>query len=150
MASEKEKNTKNKAKTNPQQKQQGKGDNPGTGAGSSKSPETVMRMNYLYQAANLVQKPPRSSSRRTGGPLHQIVAASYAHLFLGIGKKSVIRSDREVKRSLCKGCHGLLQPGISCEAKLRGKKKKNGRKLEFICGHCHTAKSFLLKKKDAP
>lgn len=116
-----------------------------SGAGFSKSPETVIRMNFLYQAATSLLSNRRGSS--SSQAVEQRISTSYTHLLLGIGKKSQIRCHKEINRTICKGCHGLLKPGVTCQANIARKKNLKKKRLEIVCGRCQTAKSFLMKKE---
>lgn len=114
--------------------------------GKVKAPDAAARMNYLYQAAHVVLNENSSTKDKTKRKGNQVVATYYTQLMVGIGHKSVQRSSKELKRTICKGCRGLLIPGVSASVTVDGKNKRIG----SVCGQCKTKKLFPLndqKKK---
>merc|ERR1711894_528436 len=115
----------------------------------TKAPESAARMNFLYQAAHTIlnedknseqaQKSTNSSKNKTKKS-NQIVAAYYTQLMVGIGHKSVLRSSKELKRTICKGCRSLLLPGKTATVKIKTKDKRIGSQ----CNICKTEKLFPL------
>ena len=115
----------------------------------TKAPESAARMNFLYQAAHTIlnedknseqaQKSTNSSKNKTKKS-NQIVAAYYTQLMVGIGHKSVLRSSKELKRTICKGCRSLLLPGKTATVKIKTKEKRIGSQ----CNICKTEKLFPL------
>jgi len=99
-----------------------------------KPSESEHRMKFLMNAASCVLE-------STGNP---ILAAAYTHHCTIVGQKGQVRLHRDVKRTICKGCHGLLVSGKTATTKVNGPKKK--RKLDIVCKVCYTKKSFLLEK----
>ena len=65
------------------------------GGGKRKHPEGGIRINYLQQARHHVL-------RRLGGPLGRLMAASMGQHMVAVGKKSQVRLDGEMKKTLCK------------------------------------------------
>lgn len=116
----------------------------------TKAPESAARMNFLYQAAhtilnedkstNSVSEEKSNSSKNKNKKSNQIVAAYYTQLMVGIGHKSVLRSSKELKRTICKGCRSLLLPGKTATVKIKTKEKRIG----SHCNICKTEKLFPL------
>ena len=108
----------------------------------TKAPESAARMNFLYQAAHTIlddkTSDEKSNSKTTKSK--QIVAAYYTQLMVGIGHKSVLRSSKELKRTICKGCRSLLLPGKTATVKIKTKEKRIGSQ----CNICKTEKLFPL------
>ena len=108
----------------------------------TKAPESAARMNFLYQAAHTIlddkNSEEKSNSKTTKS--NQIVAAYYTQLMVGIGHKSVLRSSKELKRTICKGCRSLLVPGKTATVKIKTKEKRIGSQ----CNVCKTEKLFPL------
>ena len=108
----------------------------------TKAPESAARMNFLYQAAHTIlddkNSDEKSNSKTTKS--NQIVAAYYTQLMVGIGHKSVLRSSKELKRTICKGCRSLLLPGKTATVKIKTKEKRIGSQ----CNICKTEKLFPL------
>merc|ERR1712037_588306 len=77
------------------------------GGKGRKHPEAAVRMNFLHQAAACVLK-------STG---NKVLSAALGSHMLAVGQKSQVRLSKDIKRTICKGCHLLLVPGAS--AKLR-------------------------------
>ena len=97
--------------------------------------EAFHRMNFLYQACHLLQATPQ--------PARHSLSSYYGHILSGVAKKTVLRIDPSVKRTMCKGCHTLLVPGKSASIKV---KMKNAGQLEKKCLKCQTVKRFNLKR----
>jgi len=91
-------------------------------------------MNFLHKAANCVLE-------NTGSP---VLAAALAHHSIVVGQKGLTRPHRDVKRTICKGCHGLLVPGKTADVNLSGPTKQ--RKIAIHCRTCKTRKAFLLEE----
>ena len=108
----------------------------------TKAPESAARMNFLYQAAHtiLADKNSEEKSNSKTTKSNQIVAAYYTQLMVGIGHKSVLRSSKELKRTICKGCRSLLLPGKTATVKIKTKEKRIGSQ----CNICKTEKLFPL------
>ena len=114
----------------------------------TKAPESAARMNFLYQAAHTIlnedknseQEKKSNSSKNKTKKSNQIVAAYYTQLMVGIGHKSVLRSSKELKRTICKGCRSLLLPGKTATVKIKTKEKRIGSQ----CNICKTEKLFPL------
>ena len=68
--------------------------------------EAGARISYLYRAAKEVSKSQPSGANR-------ILSSHLTHLMVGISKKAVVKNTSAVKKTICKGCHGLLLPGNS-------------------------------------
>ncbi|XP_018563051.1 ribonuclease P protein subunit rpr2 [Anoplophora glabripennis] len=94
--------------------------------------EGFQRINYLYQASNLLATENASCS---------IASSLYSNLLVNISKKTVQRIGIDIKRTICKGCRSLLLAGITC--KVRIKKKK----VIWMCLECGTAKTFETVNK---
>ncbi|XP_044730555.1 ribonuclease P protein subunit rpr2-like [Chrysoperla carnea] len=92
--------------------------------------ESFQRMNYLYQASELMHK------------LNANISTHYNDILLSIAKKSVLRIDTTIKNTLCKGCHSLLEPGNT--TRLRFKKKNKFMRIK--CLNCGTIKRILCNK----
>ncbi|XP_063235936.1 ribonuclease P protein subunit p21 [Bacillus rossius redtenbacheri] len=92
--------------------------------------ESFQRMNFLYQASHLLTKIPEARD----------VATSLGHVMVAVSKKSVLRMEPAVKRTLCKGCHGVLVPGVTARVRLR---RKPCARLVWTCLRCGTPKSFV-------
>uniref|UniRef100_A0AAG5CNK4 Uncharacterized protein n=1 Tax=Anopheles atroparvus TaxID=41427 RepID=A0AAG5CNK4_ANOAO len=94
--------------------------------------ETFERMNYLYQAAMLMSdKSPHLS-------------AYYGKLTKSIGKKSVLRMEPAIKRTLCVRCGVLLNPGYT--ANITDYRWKKLCYLQVDCTHCGFSKRFYNSK----
>ena len=113
----------------------------------TKAPESAARMNFLYQAAHTIlnedknsEQEKSNSSKNKTKKSNQIVAAYYTQLMVGIGHKSVLRSSKELKRTICKGCRSLLLPGKTATVKIKTKEKRIGSQ----CNICKTEKLFPL------
>ncbi|KAI9294927.1 Rpr2-domain-containing protein [Neoconidiobolus thromboides FSU 785] len=122
--------------------------------------EILLRMNFLYQASNLMSnidiKYPQkedskgSEDKSTGLEGRKLTGLSRAYLsnLKSISKKLVIKMDPAIKRNICKRCNSNLILGKTCSIKAiepndkEGEKKKHI-KLEYTCQFCYYKKSYL-------
>ena len=129
-------------------------------------PETMVRMDYLYRAAHLVngvrfskdsmtksKEQKEQSFQKSSENAKRILSTHLTQLMVGIGRKAVQRASVEVKRTICKGCRNLLVPGKTAKFYYRSKSKmktKNNKRtekeLKILCKQCSTEKKFPLKK----
>lgn len=100
----------------------------------NKNSESIIRMNFLHKAAACILQ-------TSGNP---VLAAALTHHSLIVGQKGLIRPHRDVKRKICKGCHGLLVPGQTSTVSLAGPSKQ--KKIGIVCQLCTTKKCFLLEE----
>ena len=77
---------------------------------------------------------------------NSILATAYTHHCVIVGQKGQLRLQRDIKRRMCKRCHGLLLPSKTAKIMIMGPEKQ--KRLEFICQVCSSKKSFLLEKKN--
>lgn len=94
------------------------------------------RINFLYQASNTLNNAPAETKR--------VLSAHYGKILSKVAKKSVLRMDINMKRSLCKGCGTVLVKDGS--ATVVRKKKKNGGYVRQACVTCNTQKTFPVRK----
>ena len=104
-----------------------------------KAPDSAARMNFLYQAAHTILTNQNEKNKKSEKD-SQTVAAYYTQLMIGIGHKAVLRSSKELKRTICKGCRGLLLPGKTAKPVFN---KKN-RQIGSVRSICKTQKIFPL------
>ena len=97
-------------------------------------------MSHLLAAANIV-----AGTKGIQAPVQRVLAAHLGRHLVAVGKKAKVRAAPEVKRALCKGCHGTLAPGRHATVKLVGKGRKQKR-LALTCAQCNTTKSFLAER----
>ncbi|KAK9236589.1 RNAse P Rpr2/Rpp21/SNM1 subunit domain-containing protein [Lipomyces kononenkoae] len=83
---------------------------------SLKNRDQYLRTSFLYQAsvlmANAAQANPElaNTATKATAPL----ARYYASQMKAVARKSVIRLDPNIKRSICKRCDTILIPGRTC------------------------------------
>ena len=93
--------------------------------------------NHLYQAAQFslckhIQNGQQSMTENA-------VSNYYTHLSLNMAKKSLLKIEPQVKRNVCKGCEGLLLPGVTARVRIL---KKPAGVIEWRCIRCQTCKKF--------
>jgi ribonuclease P protein subunit RPR2 len=93
--------------------------------------------NHLYQIAQFslykhVQNRQRSLNEHA-------VSGYYAYLSVNVAKKSLLKIEPQVKRHLCKGCEGLLLPGVTARVRFL---KKPSSVIEWKCIRCQARKKF--------
>ena len=67
------------------------------------------------------------------------LAKRYVELARRIGMKAGVRLTREQKSRICKGCGGLLVPGVSCRVRTRS---EHGTTVLITCLDCGTKKRY--------
>ncbi|KOC70437.1 Ribonuclease P protein subunit p21, partial [Habropoda laboriosa] len=89
------------------------------------------KMNYLYQASYLMALKNR------------VVSSYYGNIMVGCGKKSVLRIESDIKRTICKCCQSPLIPGETARVRLVSKPVKS---VKWTCLTCLSVKRFPTKK----
>ncbi|KAI0029843.1 RNAse P Rpr2/Rpp21/SNM1 subunit domain-containing protein [Vararia minispora EC-137] len=80
----------------------------------------------------------RATARRTRTISTADLAKSYVRSMRQIGQKATVRMDPSVKRTLCRGCDGVLVPGISSTIRVNPC-GSHGQVMTTTCRHCgHT------------
>ncbi|CAL7935861.1 unnamed protein product [Xylocopa violacea] len=89
------------------------------------------RMNYLYQASHLMALKNR------------IAASYYGNTMVGCAKKSVLRIESDIKRTICKCCQSPLIPGETARVRLVSKPVKA---VKWTCLTCLSVKRYPTRK----
>ncbi|KAK0161223.1 hypothetical protein PV327_009718 [Microctonus hyperodae] len=89
------------------------------------------RMNFLYQASQMIAKVDINA------------ASCYGNMMINCAKKSVLRIEPDIKRSICKGCKSPLIPGESAKVRLISKPIKA---IKYSCLKCKLTKRIPTKK----
>jgi ribonuclease P protein subunit RPR2 len=73
------------------------------------------------------------------------LAQRYVQLALRIGMRHKIRIPRSHRWQICKHCHSLLIPGVTCHARLRNKREPH---IVITCHKCkrHSRYPYKVKK----
>jgi ribonuclease P protein subunit RPR2 len=72
-------------------------------------------------------------------PSDRTLAKRYVELARRVGMKAGVRLTREQKLRLCKGCGGLLVPGVNCRVRTRS---EFGTTVLITCLDCGTKKRY--------
>jgi len=126
--------------------------------------DVMQRLNFLYQASvylNAVSSPvenhpttpteqapiastststeeePRRSKRRTTSTAD--LSRSYVQAMKAIGRKTVVKMDPAVKRTLCKGCGTVLIPGSTSTVRIKPS-SSHGHAVTYTCTKCKTSR----------
>lgn len=91
------------------------------------------RMNYLYQLSEYWSKS------------NPNLAAHYSKLMISISKKSVLRLDRSIKRSICKGCGVFLVEGETLRSHYT---KEHEGQMVNICNRCGVSKRYPCRNSN--
>lgn len=89
------------------------------------------RMNYLYQASYLMALKNR------------VAASCYGNIMVGCAKKSVLRIEPDIKRTICKCCQSPLVPGETATVRLVSKPVKA---IKYTCLTCLSVKKYPTRK----
>ena len=72
-------------------------------------------------------------------PSDRALAKRYVELARRVGMKAGVRLTREQKLRICKGCGGLLVPGVNCRVRTRS---EFGTTVLITCLDCGTKKRY--------
>ena len=112
-----------------------------------------LRLAYLHQAAtyfhNIAAEQEQIGEADSESVTHPFKDAQTQRLvnqMKGVSRKAVIRLQKDVKRSLCKGCDAILEPSISSATWVQND-SRNGAKpwadvVTIRCTFCGTIKRF--------
>jgi len=64
---------------------------------------------------------------------------------LTAGLKAVLRQNKDMKRTVCKGCHIIQEAGKTCRIKTAGSRKS--KRTVIRCLQCGEKRNFPLKVK---
>jgi ribonuclease P protein subunit RPR2 len=110
------------------------------------------RLSHLYQASTALSIKTTTDEPANYQSCFSNLSRFYISHLRSIAKKSVLRLDPSVKRTICKKCDSLLIPGVSClhriENTSKGGKKKWADVLVVECTACKTVKRFPMGKKE--
>ncbi|KAI0089286.1 RNAse P Rpr2/Rpp21/SNM1 subunit domain-containing protein [Irpex rosettiformis] len=67
------------------------------------------------------------------------LSRTYVRSMKVIGKKTTVRMDPAVKRTLCKGCEIVLVPGSTASVRVNGS-GPHGHAISYTCLSCHTSR----------
>eukprot|EP01097_Dermamoeba_algensis_P010519 TRINITY_DN7836_c0_g1_i1.p1 TRINITY_DN7836_c0_g1~~TRINITY_DN7836_c0_g1_i1.p1 ORF type:complete len:136 (+),score=11.00 TRINITY_DN7836_c0_g1_i1:122-529(+) len=84
-------------------------------------------MNFLYQASLCVL------------PSTPFLSRYYVTQMKEVAMKNVVRLDKEIKRTICKGCCGVLVPGWSSTVRVEPRRQSH---VVVKCASCGTVKRF--------
>lgn len=102
--------------------------------GKSKDTDVFHRMNFLYQASNiLLGIQPKNTE----------LSRFYSNTMMKIGTKNLMKIDPNVKRTICKICSALLVPGVTAKVRMRCKRETH---IVWTCMKCGTMKRFMCRK----
>jgi ribonuclease P protein subunit RPR2 len=72
-------------------------------------------------------------------PEDRALSKRYIELARKMGMKAGVRLPKEYKASICKGCGGLLVPGVNCRVRIR---PDTGATVLITCLDCGTKKRY--------
>ncbi|KAF8520343.1 RNAse P Rpr2/Rpp21/SNM1 subunit domain-containing protein [Hysterangium stoloniferum] len=129
--------------------------------------EIFQRLNFLYQASAYLHGIHVSTtamgqqvdgainaSRKDQGKRKRVatlgdLGSSYIHCMRVIGRKSVVRMDPNVKRTLCTRCDTVLLPGTTASVRLKGSSRV-GKKMVYTCLSCNTSRAIPAPNTPQP
>ncbi|GJE94395.1 ribonuclease P protein subunit rpr2 [Phanerochaete sordida] len=139
--------------------------------------DVLQRLNFLYQASRLLgahaapPPPPthaplpdtlhgaarrhaaRERTRARHGTAPAELARTYVRNMRAIGQKTNVRMDPSVKRTLCKGCDIVLEPGRTAHVRVNPS-ANHGNLITHTCASCGTQRRFpappLVDESAAP
>ncbi|XP_031567119.1 ribonuclease P protein subunit p21-like [Actinia tenebrosa] len=96
--------------------------------------DAFTRINFLYQAASITLA---TNPRNTG------LVRFYMNSLTSVAQKNVLRLDPSIKRTVCKKCHSLLVPGVTCKVRTKAKRECH---VVVTCLCCKKVKRFLSRE----
>ena len=102
----------------------------------NESSSYIHHVNYMYQCAHFALSKG-----------HTAVSNYYLDLTSAIARKSLLKMEPNVKRNICKGCSGLLIPGLTANVHIV---KKPPGFIHWKCTLCHTLKRFRAERNYKP
>ncbi|XP_066591301.1 uncharacterized protein Rpp21 isoform X1 [Prorops nasuta] len=100
-------------------------------AKSCQGKDVFERLNYLYQASQLM------------APKNRVAASCYGNTMVNCAQKSVLRLEPNVKRTICKCCQSYLIPGETARVRLVSKPEKF---VKWTCLTCETSRKYPTKQ----
>jgi ribonuclease P protein subunit RPR2 len=102
-----------------------------------KSSISSQRWNHLYQAAQFCLY--KNIQNRKQSLIENSLSDYYTYISVNVAKKSLFKIEPQVKRYVCKGCEGLLFPGVTAQVRVL---KKPASVIEWRCLKCQTCKKY--------
>lgn len=102
-----------------------------------KSNVSSEQWNHLYQAAQFSIYKHIQNRKRSW--IENSVSDYYTYISVNVAKKSLFKIEPQVKRYVCKGCEGLLLPGVTARVRVL---KKPASVIEWRCLKCQTCKKY--------
>ncbi|KAJ3442905.1 ribonuclease p protein subunit p21 [Anaeramoeba flamelloides] len=115
--------------------------------------DDFLRMNFLYQASQIVVQPKSDHKPNTTLDRHNLnLSRFYIQQMKKVAQKKVLRISPEVKQTFCKGCNTLLIPGMSSTQRVRSKRQQHVVIRCLVCGltkrfNCNNTQKKNHKKK---
>ncbi|KAM6490675.1 RNAse P Rpr2/Rpp21/SNM1 subunit domain containing protein [Amanita muscaria] len=120
--------------------------------------EIIQRLNFLYQASVYLQNLSQTTLSPASTPVtHEHkhakkgtqerkrhrqrirttdeLSRAYIDTMLTVGKKTTVKMDPSIKRTLCKRCQSVLVPGLTVSVRVR-KSTSHRHALELTCTFC--------------
>ncbi|KAL4262561.1 Rpr2-domain-containing protein [Pleurotus pulmonarius] len=119
-----------------------KGKAGGTNPQAVPNRDIIQRMNFLYQASSYLNSIPSHSDSHETTPNRiqsEDISSRYIGMMKTVGQKTLVKIDPTVKRTLCKGCNTVLQPGINTTVRIT-KLSSHGHAVTYTCNRCKTSR----------
>ncbi|KIL62399.1 hypothetical protein M378DRAFT_81285 [Amanita muscaria Koide BX008] len=119
--------------------------------------EIIQRLNFLYQASVYLQNLSQTTLSPASTPKDEDkharkgtqerkrhrqrirttdeLSRAYIDTMLTVGKKTTVKMDPSIKRTLCKRCQSVLVPGLTVSVRVR-KSTSHRHALELTCTFC--------------
>ncbi|KAF7428071.1 hypothetical protein PC9H_007290 [Pleurotus ostreatus] len=105
--------------------------------------DIIQRMNFLYQASsylNSISSHSTDSDETTPTRIQSgDISSKYIEMMKTVGQKTLVKIDPTVKRTLCKGCDTVLQPGINTSVRIN-RPPSHGHAVTYTCNRCKTSR----------
>lgn len=98
--------------------------------------DILQRMSFMYQASAYLNALPEPTAKPTRTTTQQL-AKSYINSMKAVGRKTVVKMDPAVKRTLCKGCNAVLIPGGTARVRVKGS-STHSHVMTYTCRTCST------------
>ncbi|EGN99863.1 hypothetical protein SERLA73DRAFT_159988 [Serpula lacrymans var. lacrymans S7.3] len=67
------------------------------------------------------------------------LSRAYVESMRTVGQKTIVKMDPSVKRTVCRGCHIVLLPGLTSKVRVKAS-RSHGHIVTYICTECKTSR----------
>ncbi|RKO98927.1 hypothetical protein CXG81DRAFT_28278 [Caulochytrium protostelioides] len=103
--------------------------------------ETYQRLNFLHQASQVLATTPGSAQHK--------LSTFYSKSFKRLAQKHVLRLSPQIKRTLCRGCDGIMVPGLTADVQ-RLTQPNRQELTRTVCETCGSYRQYPISVPSRP